>query len=298
MIVFKEAGSVGSTQSTFVQVIPDTGWYEDFQLVTSYATNGSNVWTWTAPSKGLIYLSGCSGGGGGGAGSNNGASAGAGGSGGASGNCLLNLRFPIAAGQSLKITLGAKGTGGVAGGASATAGGATIIEHSGLAQGQSLTQDGGTIGNNARWYIIGGTHGNAASGGTGGTAPGNGMQAADLAQQYSITAIFRLSGAAGGNAGANGSSGVYNSALSGTSPAYGGAGGAAQDGAGGGGAGRLSLFGPGCTGGAGHAAGNSPSYGYGGSGSGGGGNSAGNSNAGNGGDGSPGYVEFLFYPSS
>lgn len=183
-----------------------------------------------------MYLSGCAGGGGGGSGGpgsigGNSAWAGGGGGGGA-GQPFQRAAYPVTAGGTISVSLGAAGIGGTASGNnpgnSGVAGGNTVISGTGFNGGVAVTLTGGGpgIGGGAATTgnAVGGapgsgfpagsfgndtTNGNASgSGGTGASGPfGGGGGAA-----RSSTTGGVAGGTAGGfGAGGGGGSGVYTS---------------------------------------------------------------------------------------
>jgi hypothetical protein len=181
-----------------------------------------------------MYLSGCAAGAGAGAGGPGsigatGAWAGGGGGGGA-GQPLQRAAYPVTPGNTITVTIGAAGTGGVASGSnpgnSGTSGGNTVISGAGFNGGSSVTLSGGTAGGGGSaattsnavggsagaGFPAGGygndtTSGNASgSGGSGASGPfGGGGGAARSATTGGVVG----GNAAGYGAGGGGGSGVY-----------------------------------------------------------------------------------------
>jgi lysophospholipase L1-like esterase len=139
--------------------------------------------TWTKPANGkLTSIFGIAGGGGGGAGF--GAAAGTarcgGGGGGAGG--VIRMQIPTAdLGATETVTVGAAGTGGVAGGAAATAGGATAF---GTRAGALAGGAGGAGGNAVAGTAGGSGFGNHFTGNTGGASSATGGAAGNSASAY------------------------------------------------------------------------------------------------------------------
>lgn len=154
--------------------------------VDGVAVAGSNPWSWVVPAKvfAIDIFNSEGAGGGGGAGFNG--SSGGGGGGAAAGVSTIGKRTArVVPGETLTITVGAKGTGGVSGGAAATSGGHTTIV--GSVSGLILFLSGG----------FDGAPGTATSGGTGGNVRVNNQVSAGSAG----------TGAAGAGASAVGQSG-------------------------------------------------------------------------------------------
>ena len=211
---------------------------------------------------------------GGGAGSSV-ASSGQAGGGGGSGEYSQNFLIPVTPGETLTITIGAKGTGGTSGG-NGTDGGTTSV--AGLAGTFSVL--GGKAG------LAAGTAG-AGGGPRGGAAP-LGTNAGNLGTGETPV---HFGGSSGGNGGANAST-VGGAGAGSPGRLTGGAGGTNNANGGGGGGGASTVWGNGGAGGAGNAAGTSASASsYGAGGGGGGGN---NSASQAGGDGAPGYVMIMY----
>ena len=187
-----------------------------------------------------IYVTASAGGGGGGGsgGSTNLTGTGAGGQGGGSGEFVVKRKFAVTPGSTINVTIGAEGTGGIAGtpsinGGNGTDGGGTVI-------GSLLTLNGG-----------GGGHGGDSFMGSvlpGGGAGGTGHPAGQDGQDGANTILGNGCGGNGGNSffggGAGGSragsAGVdgkdaygYGSGGGGAGGGYGGSGGGSNGGVGG-----------------------------------------------------------------
>ncbi|MBY4728347.1 MULTISPECIES: hypothetical protein [Burkholderia] len=190
------------------------GQLANLKTVAAFATNG----TFTVPANVTgIWVSGVAAGGGGGAGASTGGLStlvgGGGGGGGGSGQFLMRAFFAVTPGQQIVISIGAGGIGGVVGGASATAGGNTVIGT--LA---TLTGGGpGSAGVAATVNAIGG----GGNGGLGGSGNPGGQAGTD--GNYMGNGGFGASSPFGGG-GAGGKS-AQGSAQAGTGAAFGGGGG-------------------------------------------------------------------------
>lgn len=135
----------------------------NFHVLSTAETHGSELKTstgsdtWTAPAGvTTVWVTMCAGGGGGGAASA-GTNAGGGGGGGES---FIRSRRAVVPGTAYTRTVGAAGTGGVNGGAAATAGGNSVFD--------TLTATGGGAGSADAGGGAGGTGGGGIAGGAGG----------------------------------------------------------------------------------------------------------------------------------
>jgi len=129
--------------------------------VERFTSNGS----FTVPAGvSTIYVSGCAGGGGGGGSMNATSSVSGGSGGGGAGASTVRQAFSVTPGQSISITIGGAGSGGVQG--NGTAGGNTVV-------GSLVTLPGGGGG-------VGGGAGTNSSGGIGGSGYPNGSHGNDV----------------------------------------------------------------------------------------------------------------------
>ncbi|WP_338509199.1 hypothetical protein [Burkholderia gladioli] len=193
------------------------GQLRQIKTIAVFTSNG----TFTVPAGVLgIWITATAGGGGGGAGGNTtGLSSivgGGGGGGGGAGQFLIRAFFAVTPGQVISITVGAGGFGGVAGGATATAGGNTVIGTLATLTGGSpgstgatatvnSTGGGGIGGNGGAGSPAGndGSDGNyAGNGGAGGSSPlgggGAGGRAAQLSGRPGTSAAPGGGGGGGG----------------------------------------------------------------------------------------------------
>lgn len=123
------------------------------------------------PGVTTLYVSGCAAGGGGGSGgSNNGGQSslvgGGGGGGGGAGQSIIKQPYTVTPGQSISITIGAAGTGGVGpvtsgAGSAGTSGGNTVV-------GSLITLSGGAAGTGGG-AVLSNTIGGGGAGGAGGS---------------------------------------------------------------------------------------------------------------------------------
>ncbi|MBU9380631.1 phage tail protein [Burkholderia gladioli] len=193
------------------------GQLRQIKTIAVFTSNGS----FTVPAGVFgIWITATAGGGGGGAGGNTtGLSSlvgGGGGGGGGAGQFLIRAFFAVTPGQVISITVGAGGFGGVAGGATATAGGNTVIGTlatltggnpgaTGATATVNSTGGGGIGGNGGAGSPAGndGSDGNyAGNGGAGGSSPlgggGAGGRAAQLAGRPGSSAAPGGGGGGGG----------------------------------------------------------------------------------------------------
>ncbi|MCK1503115.1 hypothetical protein [Bradyrhizobium sp. 188] len=249
--------------------------------LTSRMYEGAGTYTLTLPSTlvgGGVWVDAAAPGGGGGAGQASGTTAGGGG--GTAGQSVDGYFLSASPGDTLTITIGAQGAGGVVGGAVATAGG-------------NITITGATTSNATASpfpTVLGGSlgaPGAAGTGGTGGTGRGSGAGSGGAAgaNGASVTTMYgRVISSAGGGGGAStaGSGGA-----GGGSPNWANAAGGGSSGGGGGGGGWWGQAFAGSANGV--DANQSPAFvGWGQGGAGGGAN-------GKGGPGGPGMVRLKYY---
>ena len=196
-----------------------------------------------------IYVTASAGGGGGGGsgGSTNLTGTGAGGQGGGSGEFVVKRKFAVTPGSTINVTIGAEGTGGIAGtpsinGGNGTDGGGTVI-------GSLLTLNGGGGGHGGDSFM-GSVLPSGGSGGTGYPAGQDGQDGANTTHGNGCGgngANSFFGGCAGGSR--SGSFGVngkdaygYGSGGSGAGGGYGGSGGGSNGGVGGKGASGIVII--------------------------------------------------------
>ncbi|MEB1007763.1 hypothetical protein VC862_24595 [Citrobacter braakii] len=187
-----------------------------------------------------IYVTASAGGGGGGGsgGSTNLTGTGAGGQGGGSGEFVVKRKFAVTPGSTINVTIGAEGTGGIAGtpsinGGNGTAGGGTVI-------GSLLTLNGGGGGHGGDSFM-GSVLPGGGAGGTGYPAGQDGQDGANTIPGNGCGGnggnSFFGGGAGGSRAGSAGVDGKdaygYGSGGSGAGGGYGGSGGGSNGGVGG-----------------------------------------------------------------
>lgn len=231
----------------------------------------------------VLYVTGCGGGGGGAGGFNN--VVGGGGGGGGSGECLDEAPIAVTAGLVLTPTIGLAGLGG----ATTAAGGvvSTNTTLAGLPIG-TLTIQGATTAATAGATSNGGNGGgilSIATGGAGGTTPGNGTAPIAVSMRPSGGKTLQIcAGAGGGSASFSGAASLVMSQYQ----TAGASGGAVSTTTGGGGAGGSGPWGVGGAGGS-NADGTASTIGYGA----GGGGGSGNSHAGA--NGTPGFLTIRYW---